>query len=421
MALGASARGRDVLRINGLVRAFNQVRAQLRDGIPPAEADAFRKRVTRIVGQVEALCRHHGTTPARLPAPSRAAYRFLKELDLASLPLALDGGPIKAESTLRLKNILTVERRLAIKMWARLPGFLESAHAAEQLRSDIEQQASTVEAMCSRSGVNPWALQLPSRRVYCWLKFLADQENLDLHLRAMQRARNAAAAAEQTVGTRFELLLMHIQSLWTKRQDAKLVHVKVSEGFIGAGEDVWSAIIRTSMSGRNGADDQLVREFAQSEDFSEVLVEVDAACELPTDSTRGRVYRLDESFQRVNGTYFGGAMPRPRLEWNRMLTGRKFGHYRPHRDTVMLSVSLDNERVPAHVVDFVMYHELLHKRHGFLLLNGRRLAHTPAFRADERLFAHYEDAQRCLDALAQNGGLPARGPRKSAGARTRTS
>jgi len=402
-----------VLRIKGLVRAFNQVRTQLRDGIPPDEAEAFRKRVTGLVVQVDALCRRHGTTMARLPAPSRTAYRFLKELDLTSLPLAPVGGPPRAESTFRVKNVLAVEGRLARMMWARLPGLLESSPAAQQLKRDIERQTSTVEAMCSRNGVNPGALQLPSRRVYCWLKFLADQDNLDLHLRAMERARNALAAVEQSAGSGVELLLLHIQSLWTKRQDAKLVQVKVSEGFISANEEIWSALIRTSVLGRNGTDDQLVREFAQSEDFSEVLMEIDGFCELPTDSTRGRVYRLDESFQRVNRAYFGGAMSRPRLEWNRMLTGRKFGHYRQHRDTVMLSVSLDNERVPAHVVDFVMYHELLHKKHGALLVNGRALVHTPVFRADERLFARYEDAQRGLDALAQNGGLPARGSRRS--------
>ena len=98
-----------------------------------------------------------------------------------------------------------------------------------------------------------------------------------------------------------------------------------------------------------------------------------------------------------------------------MLTGTKFGHYRQHRDTVMLSVSLDTEGVPAHVVDFVMYHELLHKRHGAILVNGRRLVHTPAFRADERLFVRYEDAERYLDAVADNGGLPPRRARELAG------
>ena len=101
-------------------------------------------------------------------------------------------------------------------------------------------------------------------------------------------------------------------------------------------------------------------------------------------------------------------MPRPRIAWNRTLTGRTFGHYRPHLDAVMVSISLDHERVPAQVVDFVMYHELLHKKHQSQVAGGRRIFHTPAFRSEERLFVGYEDAVRCLNSLARHGGLPER-------------
>jgi predicted metal-dependent hydrolase len=102
----------------------------------------------------------------------------------------------------------------------------------------------------------------------------------------------------------------------------------------------------------------------------------------------------------VNAVYFEGRMPKPALVWNRTLTARKFGHYQPVRDTVMVSVSLDDPKVPAYVVDFVMYHELLHKKHGVTTLNGRRLAHSPEFRADERRYAEYREAERLLNELA---------------------
>lgn len=190
------------MRINGLVSVFNQVRAQLRDGIPPSGAEAFRKRITATVAQVEAICREHGTTPDGLPAPSRAAYRFLKGLDLANLPLAPDGGPANVVSTFRLKNILAIERHLAIKMWTQLDTLLDSAPAASRLKRDIERHASMIDAMRSRYGVTPWTLQLPSRRVYCWLKFLADEDNLDLHLRALLRARSALADVRSPTSSR---------------------------------------------------------------------------------------------------------------------------------------------------------------------------------------------------------------------------
>jgi len=84
------------------------------------------------------------------------------------------------------------------------------------------------------------------------------------------------------------------------------------------------------------------------------------------------------------------------LVWNRTLTARKFGHYQPGRDAVMISVTLDAPDVPDYVVDFVMYHELLHKKHGSMKVNGRRLAHSPAFRAEERQFAEYHEAERLI-------------------------
>ena len=100
-------------------------------------------------------------------------------------------------------------------------------------------------------------------------------------------------------------------------------------------------------------------------------------------------------------------MPKPNLVWNRTLTGCKFGHYQPGTDTVMLSVSLDDPSVPASVVDYVMYHELLHKKHGITMVNGHRVLHSPSFRADERRFGDYDEAMRHLDELALKHRVPA--------------
>ena len=63
------------------------------------------------------------------------------------------------------------------------------------------------------------------------------------------------------------------------------------------------------------------------------------------------------------------AIQRPGLVWSRQLTGRKFGHYDFIQDTVMLSRTLDHHDVPALLVDYIMYHELLHKKHGIRWVN----------------------------------------------------
>src|SRR5262249_53786654 len=134
--------------------------------------------------------------------------------------------------------------------------------------------------------------------------------------------------------------------------------------------------------------------------FNETLFELESFAAPPPPPARGRSHDLNESFARVNAAYFGGLMTKPTLVWNRTLTARKFGHYQPSRDTVMISVTLDDPDVPDSVVDFVMYHELLHKKHGSMVVNGRQLAHSPAFRAEERQFAEYHEAERLIHELA---------------------
>jgi len=80
---------------------------------------------------------------------------------------------------------------------------------------------------------------------------------------------------------------------------------------------------------------------------------------------------------------------------------RKFGHYDGIRDTVMVSSSLDRLDVPAFVVDFVIYHELLHRTMGVAYTNGRRAAHTPAFKRQERAFKLFKEAEAVLARLGK--------------------
>jgi hypothetical protein len=119
------------------------------------------------------------------------------------------------------------------------------------------------------------------------------------------------------------------------------------------------------------------------------------------EGTRGAFHDLAGSFERVNARYLGGRMQRPRLTWSRSLTGRKFGHYDHVKDWVMVSSTLDQERVPAFVVDYLMFHELLHKKHGIRWVNGRGHAHTREFYAEERGFERYEEADAWLTKLAR--------------------
>jgi len=90
----------------------------------------------------------------------------------------------------------------------------------------------------------------------------------------------------------------------------------------------------------------------------------------------------------------------PRLAWTRRPSRWEYAHYEAASDTLTVSATLDDANVPAFVVDFVVYHELLHKQLGVQLQNGRRQVHTPRFRAEERRFWAYAEADAYLNALA---------------------
>src|SRR5262245_53688386 len=388
------------IRINGLIRFFNHVRSQLQAGLAPDEVEPFKQQVKKIVHDVQTICQRNGVGIDHLPAPSRRAYVFLRDLDLVNLPLRRAGEPAPAKVGFRIKNVVKTGEYFADRMWRELDSMLTDQQARGRLVAEMERQVAALEQICERHGQTPVALESPSRRVYCWLKFLNSGDQLAAHLEALERAREIARRLPLTIKKPATLHLVSLNHLWRRRDYQNSTLLKVHIGFQNCASQVWESLLQCSLGHPTKAGEQTYREFADSEDFNESLIELESFAAPPPPPSRGRAHDLNEVFARVNAAYFGGLMAKPTLAWNRTLTARKFGHYQPSRDTVMISVTLDAHDVPDHVVDFVMYHELLHKTHGSMNVNGRRLAHSPAFRAEERLFADYHVAERLIHELA---------------------
>jgi hypothetical protein len=73
-------------RLTGAVAAMNYVRARLASGVPAAEHGALRAYVASTAAEVERLCREHRARPDQLLRPTYAAYRYVKDLDLTTMP-----------------------------------------------------------------------------------------------------------------------------------------------------------------------------------------------------------------------------------------------------------------------------------------------------------------------------------------------
>ena len=113
----------------------------------------------------------------------------------------------------------------------------------------------------------------------------------------------------------------------------------------------------------------------------------------------GVCFDLAEVFETVNQQHFAGIVSRPQLGWSPQRARTLLGHYDPHHHAIVLSRLLDHPRVPRLVVDFVMYHEMLHIQIPVVQRGARRSIHPPEFRAAERQFPAYAEAKAFLKQL----------------------
>jgi len=336
---------------------------------------------------------------------------YLKELDVDHLLSSPTPGPLTAVSSIRIKNVIKSGDYLADLFWEQSNLRSSPATTQRQLKRDVQRRADAIEKVCAQQKSTPAELATPSRRVYCWLKFLLSEDNLAHHLAALAQARDVVDHSQPHLQRPLRLYLVNLDSLWRKNHYNNLLLLKVNEGFLTADQEIWEALIRTALYHRNLSSRQKVRSFGESEEFHEVLFELESFAGPASTTTQGQFHNLDESFDRVNAAYFQGSIPKPNLVWSHARTVQTFGHYQPGRDVVMLSLSLDQPNVHTELVDYLMYHELLHKKHGTMVVNGRRLVHTAPFREDERRFSSYQAARRQLTQLAI--GLRGKGQKQS--------
>ena len=105
---------------------------------------------------------------------------------------------------------------------------------------------------------------------------------------------------------------------------------------------------------------------------------------------------LDESFNRVNEKYFYGLMDKTNLVWGSD-SFSKLGSYEYGTDTIEISKALENTDI--RLLDYVMYHEMLHKKHKFTKRGSRSYHHTGEFKKDERDFEDSHKIERELRKL----------------------
>lgn len=113
-------------------------------------------------------------------------------------------------------------------------------------------------------------------------------------------------------------------------------------------------------------------------------------------TAKGRHYDLNEIFQALNRQYFNDQLQRPVLGWSLQKSYRRLGFYSSERNLLVISRIFDSSSVPRTVIDFLMYHEMLHLHFPTQTQNGRRRIHHAQFRRCERRFPGYTEIQNWI-------------------------
>lgn len=125
-------------------------------------------------------------------------------------------------------------------------------------------------------------------------------------------------------------------------------------------------------------------------------------------SSDGRRFNLREIFDRLNREYFHGTVEVKQIGWSLGRSHTILGHHDPAHESITISRALDKPSTPRVLVEFIVFHEMLHVRHPVERNHHRRIIHPPAFRAAEKQFARYEEAQKLLKSAKWGAGWEGR-------------
>jgi hypothetical protein len=388
---------KQVVRIQGLVRLAERVRVEIGRGLSGGRKRELRDMVSGAIAQVDGVLKRRSARVAQLAAPSRRAYEFLAGIrwdDIAEDAAAAESpAPTGA---VRWTGLTAFADRITARLSADV-----SAEKLSEIGRAVAQMSRRIEGSIGRQAMGPEHLTAATREWRGWLAWLATPESLQEYVTAIARANAALEPAARAAGNSKPLLIefrpsRHIYKMRTRGGKSVITLPTPMTRFDAAG----FADLAQLMFGHHRDAKRRVTERMRAEAYVDLATELEGLGGV-VEGTRGAFHDLAESFERVNQKYFGGTMHRPRLTWSRTFTGRKFGHHDGVKDWVMVSSTLDRAEVPAFVVDYLMFHELLHKKHGIRWRNGRGHAHTPAFYADERRFERYDEADAWLTKLAR--------------------
>jgi len=383
--------------VRGVVKLANLVRRQLAGPITPAGLERLRIHVGGVIEQLDLSLEEQDLRPEAMAPSSRKAYEFLKNVDFGSV--ATSDSAVEDEHYLANSRLPGIKRFCEdiVGRLAQQPAERELGEIRERIRLRLDGIESAMEAQDVRAE----HLMDDSRELRAWLALLSRPDAFDRYVSAVALAK-AAFEREARRLRRFcaPMMVRFLpgRTIYRLRADGPGTRVILPAPMIAFSEAQFASLADFAL--HRGRSEAPVVEAMHGEGYQRILAELEALGG-PAQRGRGIHHDLGVSFNRVNAEYFRGRLQRPKLVWGESFTMRKFGHYDSIRDTVMVSSSLDRRDVPPFAVDFVIYHELLHRSMGVAYTNGRRASHTPDFKRQEKAFKLFAQAEAVLARLGK--------------------
>lgn len=328
--------------------------------------------------------------------------RFWSDLNRELWRAATDGMPprnfIRAELWRRVEQMRRLEKSAAIRMaqktrpvsatYRACRWLIETGPIGEHL------QYPTQDARTPENAAIPQ--QWPTNYPGIDIQNPAQQADETDHYNIFIRAFIFAAQAAQLVGLdpkSFEFAFDFSKHRWIVQgsDSHPFARILVNFFYVSAPPKIWNALF-TAIVKNHTPSRSIAEKYAQSSDAQSMLAIYADISPLKIHD----VYNLSDLFDQLNADFFNHALPKPILAWTSREQYHTLGSYNYHWDIILISRIFNNQRMPEFVVRFILYHEMLHIKHGAYRNHNGLRSHTPAFRADERAFPQYEEAEEFL-------------------------
>jgi len=384
------------LRISGLVEFAKRVRQELAGPVSAKRLAQLQRQIDETIGAIEQVVEDKGVRIQGMPLPSRKAYQFLKGLDLSAVATedasSTSSVPPESVSFRGLQSYFDdLLNRLARS---------DAPSQWEGIYEEIVASSENIENGIKAKNVRPEQLKKPAREMRAWLACYSQRENFNEYCAAVRRAKPIFREACTWPTAKSAPIAIHFrpqQGMYRIRASSNAILVRLPTPMICFDERLLRSVAEVAF--KKGGDRRLMHDMAGSEPYRRIASALELLAGVVA-QTRGVHHDLAGAFDRVNAAYFNRSMSRPHLVWSRTFAVCKFGHYDHANDTVMVNMVLDQKTVPDSTVDFIVYHELLHRQLGITWQSNRMAAHTPDFREKERQFKQYDQAKAVLRRLA---------------------